>query len=379
MMNHSEKSALNLVGMVYDAALDEHKWPSFLEAFASAVGGSSSILRSADMKTSTAGFVASSGYDPDWQLAYCNHFVKVDYLIPALFQFKEGEVKTSDQVFSISEQRNAEFYNDYFVPQDKLHAMGALLVKNGNHTLLLAAQSGKQQGEFGEEAVRLMELLIPHVTRAVQVHRKINTVSVEKEWALGALDQVRMGVILTNGHGAPLFVNHAAELMLTQRGGIGIRQDRLFLHLSSESAHFYQLVGRAAMQREGGDMRISLAGGNEFLHCQITPVSSDFSARWNIASGSGCVAVFLSKPGSLQLSPARLAALYRLTPAEARLAAKLAEFRSVDQAAADIGVAIHTVRTQLKSIFAKTGAKSQSELLMLLATGTLACCRDETS
>ena len=96
-----------------------------------------------------------------------------------------------------------------------------------------------------------------------------------------------------------------------------------------------------------------------------------------MALASGCVAIFLSKPSSLQLPPKRLAILYGLTPAEASLAGKLAALRNVEQAADELYITVHTARSQLKSIFAKTGAESQSELLMLLATGTLAHCRDE--
>jgi DNA-binding CsgD family transcriptional regulator len=105
------------------------------------------------------------------------------------------------------------------------------------------------------------------------------------------------------------------------------------------------------------------------------PIPLEFTARWNIGVASGCVAVFLSKPGGLHLSAQRLAEQYGLTPAEGRLAAKLTALRSVEQAADDLCLSVHTARSQLKSIFAKTGAKSQSELLMLFATGTLAQCR----
>lgn len=58
--NASEDTLLSLMGKAYDAALDERKWPSFLEAFANAVGGSFSILRSVNYKEAKASFAASN-------------------------------------------------------------------------------------------------------------------------------------------------------------------------------------------------------------------------------------------------------------------------------------------------------------------------------
>lgn len=379
-MSTSEDAALKLVGMVYDAALDQHKWPTFLEAFANAVGGYSSILRSVDVQTNAAGFVASVGYDPAWQSAYCNHFVKMDFVTRTLYQLPPGVIRSTDTVFNQSEQRKTEFYNDYYLPQDKQHAMGALLIKDGSQTLLFSAQRGKLAGAFGEEQARLMDRLLPHVTRAVQMHHRIGTLTAEKESALGALDQLRMGVILANSSGAPLFVNRAAELMLAEGRGIIAHQGRLALFDASGTARLYQLIFDAAQGAHGasigGDMRIALPSG-EYMQCMVMPIPLELAARWDVALASGCVGLFLSKPSGLQLPPKRLAALYGLSPAEARLAARLAAFRSVEQAADDLCISVHTARSQLKAVFAKSGAQSQSELLMLLATGTLAQCRDD--
>jgi DNA-binding CsgD family transcriptional regulator/PAS domain-containing protein len=379
-MGIQENTTLDLVGKVYDAALDGQKWPSFLEAFAQAVGGCSAMIRSVDLQNSTASFVASAGYDPAWQASYCNHFVRVDYVAPALSKFKLGEVKASDQVFSLSEHYRTEFFNDYCVPQDKVHGLLVNLARDDNQTLMFAAQRGKRAGAFGEEQARLMGILAPHVTRAVQVHRKLSSVTIEKEWALGALDHLRAGVILTDCSGQPLFINRAAEEMMARLNGISVRQGRLVLKSASDTALLHRLIAAAAQRlgvaATGGDMRIALPNRFEFLQCLVTPIPSELSARVDISPGSGCVAIFLSRPSSLQLPPKRLAALYGLSQAESRLAAKLAAFNSLEQAAKDLGIAIGTARTQLAAIFAKTGAKTQAELLMLLATGTLAHCRD---
>jgi len=59
--------------------------------------------------------------------------------------------------------------------------------------------------------------------------------------------------------------------------------------------------------------------------------------------------------------------LFDLTFAEARVAGGVAEGLTLDQLAERHGVAVTTVRSQLKSVFAKTGLQRQSQLAALIA------------
>ena len=58
--------------------------------------------------------------------------------------------------------------------------------------------------------------------------------------------------------------------------------------------------------------------------------------------------------------------LLDLTPAEAKLAQALAGTGELAAAAMRLNISPMTARTQLKSVFAKTGLKRQSQLLLLL-------------
>jgi DNA-binding CsgD family transcriptional regulator len=64
----------------------------------------------------------------------------------------------------------------------------------------------------------------------------------------------------------------------------------------------------------------------------------------------------------------RLQTLYGLTPAESRLAARLAAGEELKSAAEAIGIGYPTARTQLTAIFRKTDTKRQGELVKLLLT-----------
>ena len=62
-----------------------------------------------------------------------------------------------------------------------------------------------------------------------------------------------------------------------------------------------------------------------------------------------------------------LAALFRLSRAEARLAIGLLKGLSAAECAAHSGVGVATIRSQLHSIFSKTGVRRQAQLVALLS------------
>lgn len=67
-----------------------------------------------------------------------------------------------------------------------------------------------------------------------------------------------------------------------------------------------------------------------------------------------------------ELPETRLMLLFRLTPAGARLAARLASGETLEDAADALQVSLGTARNQLKAIFAKTETRRQAELVALL-------------
>jgi DNA-binding CsgD family transcriptional regulator len=58
---------------------------------------------------------------------------------------------------------------------------------------------------------------------------------------------------------------------------------------------------------------------------------------------------------------------FRLTSAEARLAARLGSGESLDEAADRLGITKETARSHLRAVFGKTGAHRQSELVALVS------------
>jgi len=79
--------------------------------------------------------------------------------------------------------------------------------------------------------------------------------------------------------------------------------------------------------------------------------------------------VFVSDPSQKVRPPAViLRALFGLTPAESRLALLLCDGHTPRQIADLIGVSTNTLKTQLTSIYRKTGTSRQSQLVRLLGS-----------
>jgi DNA-binding CsgD family transcriptional regulator len=69
------------------------------------------------------------------------------------------------------------------------------------------------------------------------------------------------------------------------------------------------------------------------------------------------------------LSSKLLKALYRLSPAESRVACELTAGKTPREVSVSLGISLHTVRTHIKNVLAKTGCRSQNELVARLAVG----------
>lgn len=371
-----EETAFELIGLTYDAALAPEQWQAFMTRFANALDARSAMLREVDYDAGDVRLFETVGFDPAWVAAYRQRFVHIDHFAPAFTHLPIGVVFTGDEVLPWERQRKTEFCNDYLLAQGVRHVMGGVLARDERYNLQFGLQRVRGSPDYNREDRQLLRLLMPHMTRAAQIHRKMAEVTAEKHWALSALDRLRVGVVLLDELGRPLFVNREAE-RLAATCGFAVKREGLTLTTSADTARLRRLIldaaalatGRGAMG--GGCLRT--AGSGAALQFQVIPLPLGLSERpLEQSLPGGCVAVFVSSCGGPRLSPERIAAMHGLTRAEARLAALLAKGSSLDEAAETLSVSVGTVRSQLKSIFAKTGVSRQPELVALLLADMLA-------
>ncbi len=115
---------------------------------------------------------------------------------------------------------------------------------------------------------------------------------------------------------------------------------------------------------QGRMMRWAPAGGKPARLVWLTPMNDG-------AQEPSCYALAIcDMENSPEVVPELLAKMFRLTKAELRLAIQMTAGRTPAEAAREMEVTIHTVRTYLKRLYLKVGVKSQAALVRRLLQTT---------
>ena len=372
----SYEGVLDLVDRIYAAAEAPALWPDALDGIAAATGSAASILYR-NMDAREGGVDVAVRISPDAAEAYQQYFHKLDpwgNSSRAAALVKPGAVVDGDELISRADLHTTEYYNDFAKPNGLTRVLAGIISKHDSFASVISLVRDDGATEHGIEDRRLLTALMPHLTRAVQIHRRLLPVSVLDGAAVDALDCLVSGVALLDGSGRTIFINRAAERLLRQRDGLGIEHGCLVASLPQERDALRVLIAQAAQTtagrslRAGGALPISRPSMRRSYNVLVTPLGRRHTS---LHGPEAAVAVFISDPEEAVTSEmAALVRLFRLTPAEARLAAGIATGAPLNDVADALGIGRETARTQLRSVFAKTGTTRQAELVRII---TRAC------
>jgi len=175
-----------------------------------------------------------------------------------------------------------------------------------------------------------------------------------------------MGVVILDARGRVMAANRAARALI--ESGTALTITKAMLHARSPESDDSLSAAIDVATRGGADdgigyFRLRQQGSGDLLHGYAIGLSPD---------GDGAVAgvaVFVYDPELRSSSERHLRNMFRLSAAEARVAALIVEGYAVSEAATMLKISVHTVRTQLKNIFAKTGVSRQNELVRVATKG----------
>jgi DNA-binding CsgD family transcriptional regulator/PAS domain-containing protein len=269
----------------------------------------------------------------------------------------------------------SDYYRNWLLPQDLRYMAGCVLRRDGARVTHFSVLRGRAQGPFPTESLRLIERLRPHLCQATALTDRLAALQVERDVALTALDARPEATLLAEPGGRIVYLNRAAEALLPPAGALFIGRDG---RLGCRSLALHRRLA-AALRRAGRPTR----GGNSPVTSLAVPRRDAAALRLLVqplAQRAGplpvtrhLVLLTLVDPQAVPVAPAQLLRDgLGLSAAESRLAAALAGGERLADYAARAGIGRGTARTLLRRAMAKTGARSQADLVrqvVMLAGG----------
>lgn len=367
------QSILNVITSVYAVPGDPNGWTSLLGEAIDLVGGNTGaylILDDTVMQVS-----AMYGYSTDeLRELYegdraAQKDVRVQYqdnLIPGRV-FREFEYVPDKEAYDSCEWIQYEL--------KKRGVYWNMTAQISTHNLwrdIVAINRLKTAGPYPDEDKAALQTLLPHMSRAAELHRTFTRMEERFGAVLAVLDKLLVGLIILDTKGRVVLINAEASRAADDSGALSLRSDsRLHVTETATDEELQKLitdctqtVGAAGVS-DGGRLVVPTRSVGDGLLLDLMPIRDDGLPDGDNIRG---VAVFIVDPGRAHLLNTNgLTKIFSLSPSEGAIAKALINGNRPDEIAEERRTAVATVRGQIKSIFGKTGAASQSDLVRLAA------------
>ncbi len=367
----------NLVGHIYNSALAQDGLQPFIEALTHALHAESAVLRLLDLDSNEIFFLEHYNYNPAFAGDYANYYVKLDIFNQHARNIDIGHVIRSQNVISDRELIKTELYNDYMRRLGRFHIAGTCVQRHGSKVALLSAQRGKQAGAFTEQETGLLNKLTPHLNRALAISQRLEQLSHQHLLLSRELDQIPIGLIFLDASGNINDLNARATALIAAHPLLCIRHKRLSIQHHELNKQLESMVqGLIELSQHKSvaskvDNALCIPGGNKTraIHILSSPLTKHLPQRPSLEMQDSIGVLVLGTPEARHSIPnAILKTLYGLSEAEGCLLNTLATGADLSEACQQLAISPNTARTQLKSIFRKTGVNRQAELIKLVFT-----------
>ena len=374
-----DEALFNLIGRLYDTATDTDKWGAFLTELVALFGASAGHLTHFDFQERRMTFSVQVGLDHMsaalWQRYEA--LLPEDPRMPAYAKYL-GNPQACRMTVDEQTLHASRMYREVLVPARIEYTLGLKLDGDNNGGTGLAITRDDRSSPFDQADCDLLGKIIPHLKRALEIHKRFALLDFGQRMALEALDRIATGIVLLDEGGVVKFANRLARDIAGSADGFRIIGDSvMFADYDIQTEVIAAARGAIASARAG---RVLPGKGFAIPRPSgATPYALMVSTLWgrhlrfDLGLLDDPIAVlFLSDPQRPQEAPAELLQrLYGLTPAEARVLEALVAGHNLKGAAAGLGIAYETVRSHMKSIFDKTNTRRQIDVVKLVLSTSL--------
>lgn len=357
-----------LLGSLYDAVMSPSGFQEFIEALCRTFRLKGVMLGIRHAETQEVKGLWLYGIAREWLESYVLEYGREDVLSHHIAASPIAHFYASNLDIPEPERfPELRFYREWVAPQGVACAAGGIILREGAWDTQVLLQRAPQHPPFAREELDQFNLLVPHLQRAIQMRQRFAELQLGQDFLASGLDVLAMPTFLFDESARIAHMNRSADAILKAREGLRVEDGHLLATDAAANRKLnLELINAIHASRgDGSELNgvvLQPRLGRMPLMLMIAPL--------RLAGGTlvrGAALLFAFDPESTPTITADMVRrLFALSEAEAELAVALCGGKTLDEAAEARGTSIHTIRSQLKSIFMKTGTKRQADLVSLL-------------
>lgn len=373
-MHFTQQQQNQLLDRLYLAPFETNGWQTFLADLVQASESRSARLLTLNGEADQVYSSVQVNTDAKAHQAYVDYYVNHCPWRPELAQKEPGKLYSTFFDFSCDQKQfyNSEFFNDWARPQDIHHGACGTAGNYQDLKFQLLVQRTGDQGHFDKDVMLALNGLLSHVRRALHIE--------SLHWQQRCMQNARAqqhncaAMMLLDEQGRVAFMSEEAQAYFFDGGVIGLRGGTIYLRNAATQKKLMAAmceVLSARLAHAGGVVNVERAGQSD-LRLLVMPVHPDATENPLFPTKAFAAVFIVDIESEVHIDEYLIAQLLGLTAAEARSAAAVARGMSPAEIARAFNVSIHTARSQLKSVFRKTGTSSQSQLGRLILSSPAA-------
>jgi DNA-binding CsgD family transcriptional regulator/PAS domain-containing protein len=367
-----EARALPLIELIYRAAVVSDVWTEFLQALSDELDAPSIGLNLEIPGAPTTRRVYRVNSPERFGRVFAEFAMRGE--IPwDLSKVSGSRFHPGSELYPDEELTKTDFYREYMEPQGLATPLGCAM---GRVDGVLVATIGIYPRRLGRRLMRpdleMLDLLAPHLSQAYQIHRRLRSDDQYRQAATEVIDRLPTGVIFVDESGKVVTSNRAAQRIIALNDGLTIREGTPYATVSGGNTSFEELLVRALRPPAASDSRSQVLSINRPSGRRAFPTIIEHLQTAELVANSldAVAAIFVTDPEyQHEGMQNHFANLYGLTAAETKLSLLLSEGKTLEEAAAQRGVTLHTAHNQLGRVFSKTSTSCEEDLVRLIVTG----------
>jgi DNA-binding CsgD family transcriptional regulator len=365
---HDQQHLSDLIGAVYDAAIDPSVWESAIVRIADFVGGCGAALFCKDAGAYHAASLHSFGYRKPLPVALFRQ------IYPAAQGHFLGDLEVpiaTTDLIPFEDFTQTELYRQWAEPQGIVDFLSAVVDRTAISTAIFGIFRHKRNGVVDDRARRQMSLVAPHIRRSVLIGRMFEFKAAEVATFVDTLDGLAAGMFLVDASARLIHANAAGNAILAASDILSLASGRLVAGDAQVDRALRDVFvaagqGDAALGSKG--IAIPLVGrdGERYV-AHALPLTSGARRRAGVIY-TAVAALFIRKADlAVPTAPHAIGSAFKLTPTELRVLLAIVEVGGIPEVATAFGVADTTIRTHVSGLFEKTGTARQADLVKLVA------------